>query len=198
MRVLPKKEFIETILNTGKLGVRGREFQMQIKPEPSELEVSIQENLDGLGFTVDWDLVSVGVSDDWEQPGIHWKYTVKYFDREVHSGSYHQGMGHHPLSLCIDAGMEIVGWRDINDLYAKHTAMIQNPTDVELFYCLFSDGAADFDAQTFEDWAGDIGYNVDSIKAHKIYESCCETGRVFRRVLCERTIARLREDFNEY
>jgi hypothetical protein len=46
------------------------------------------------------------------------------------------------------------------------------PTSDELLDCLASDAASVDNARSFEDWAGDFGYDTDSRKALRTYKTC--------------------------
>ena len=58
---------------------------------------------------------------------------------------------------------------------------------------LLLDGSADFDAQSFEDWCADYGYDTDSRKASETYEACCDTGRKLRAAFTPDELSALRE-----
>jgi hypothetical protein len=55
------------------------------------------------------------------------------------------------------------------------------------------DGGAYFDAQTFEDWCSDYGYDSDSRKAESIWKSCDEIGRNLARAFTAQELEELRE-----
>ena len=79
-------------------------------------------------------------------------------------------------------------------------AKIQKVTpDVhDVLHSLLSDGSAWFDAQSFEDWAGDFGYDSDSRKAEAVYRECLETGRKLTSALGAERVAELRSVFQDY
>lgn len=55
-----------------------------------------------------------------------------------------------------------------------------HPTLEEVLGCLLMEGAADFNAMSFEDWACEYGYDPDSRKAERVYNECVQLGRVLR------------------
>jgi len=55
-----------------------------------------------------------------------------------------------------------------------------HPTLAEVLGSLIMDGSADFNAQSFEDWASEYGYDTDSRKAEGIYNECVRIGRALR------------------
>lgn len=52
--------------------------------------------------------------------------------------------------------------------------------------------------QTFEDWAEDLGYDSDSMKAKNIYDDCLETGEKFLAGLGMKKLEELKEAFSNY
>jgi hypothetical protein len=72
------------------------------------------------------------------------------------------------------------------------------PSLNDVCHSLLSDGSAFFDGQRFEEWAGDLGYSDDSIKAKEIFETCDRIGRDLSRALSRDEIAGLREWASQY
>lgn len=63
---------------------------------------------------------------------------------------------------------------------------------------LLSDGSAFFDGERFEDWAENLGYSSDSIKAKETFEACDKIGRDLSRALSRDELAGLREWASQY
>lgn len=63
---------------------------------------------------------------------------------------------------------------------------------------LLSDGSAFFDGQRFEEWADDLDYSSDSIKAKETFEACDKIGRDLSRALSRDELAGLREWASQY
>ena len=59
---------------------------------------------------------------------------------------------------------------------------IKKPTSEDVLDALLSDADA-LQYDTFEDWAPELGYDTDSIKAKKIYEACRKTGSELKKLL---------------
>lgn len=138
-------------------------------------------------------------------------------DKVIWSGRYSQGIGCFDVkkvirftkerSLCAwQNGLEKHGLscrfkdkRGLVNLLAAFARSTKTHPDVDdvLFSCLL-DGQADFDGYSFEDFASEMGYDSDSIKAHKIYEECRETGRRFRSSFDHVELEHLREVANEH
>lgn len=71
------------------------------------------------------------------------------------------------------------------------------PTVADVLPALLMDGAAFMDAQTFEDWAADFGYDEDSRKAERDYHTCDATGRKLAGSFSSDELDALREWANE-
>lgn len=69
----------------------------------------------------------------------------------------------------------------------------QTPELEDVLSSVMLDGSPFFDAERFEDWAGEYGYSPDSIKAKEIFDVCDKTGREVARVFSPEEIQTLRE-----
>lgn len=65
-------------------------------------------------------------------------------------------------------------------------------------HSLLLDGSAFFDGERFEDWANNLGYSSDSIKAKETFEACDRTGRDLSRALSRDDLEALREWASTY
>lgn len=61
----------------------------------------------------------------------------------------------------------------------------KQPEAGDVLDCLASDASSVENAQSFEDWAGDYGYDTDSRKAHKTYTVCKRKAERLRKFLGE-------------
>lgn len=59
------------------------------------------------------------------------------------------------------------------------------PTVEEVLDCLASDAASVDNARSFEEWAGDFGFDIDSRKAERIYRACGRQATRLRNFLGE-------------
>jgi hypothetical protein len=62
-------------------------------------------------------------------------------------------------------------------------ALIGTPKLADVLDCLASDAAGFENAQSFEDWAAEYGYDTDSRKAEKVYRTVERQAKQLRRVL---------------
>ncbi len=158
------------------------------------------------------------VQDNW--PCI--EYTVQVMDsrkRPIWTGEYRLGVGHvkwpkaneaYPLGItqdemyCLNTvrmnpGAKIADkqlWADTASKLAKAQKVAPKLEDV--CHSILSDGSAFFDGQRFEDWAGDLGYSDDSIKAKETFEACDKIGRDLSRALSRDELSGLREWASQY
>jgi hypothetical protein len=155
---------------------------------------------------------------DW--PCITFDCVVKKNDKIVWTGFYSMGVGHVKIPKTPR-----VPWMMPNELEAtlftlqKHPyAQLKNkslhaklaawlarekeqnvkPLLPDVLNSILSDGSAYFDAETFEDWCSNFGYDSDSIKAKKMYDVCDETGRKMVQALGKQEIDELREMLQDY
>lgn len=153
-------------------------------------------------------------------PHVSFKITLSRNGREFWSGPYRFGIGHfrptaaeaaklgsfyyaHKLPAGADslaaawARKPYADFRDkeLTAAVAVEIAKMRKfaPTVEGVFLSILSDGAAYFDAQTFEEWAGDLGFSPDSISARAIFDECDRTGRAIARAFADDELAVLRE-----
>ncbi len=74
----------------------------------------------------------------------HWKCTLRQPDGRRMTVTFSKGSGHHG----------------------------EEPEAAEVLDCLASDSSGIENAQSFEDWCGEYGYDTDSRKAEKIFKTC--------------------------
>lgn len=141
-------------------------------------------------------------------PHIAYDVTLKRNGRSIWSGPYHLGVGHvkgfphgrlsmhewskldpvgHAARIPYDASAEA----RIAENLAK--AQKVTPKLADVIYSLLMDGSAYFDAQTFEDWCNEYGYDTDSRKAETIWKACDEIGRNLARAFNTQELEELRE-----
>lgn len=72
------------------------------------------------------------------------------------------------------------------------------PSLPDVLYSLLSDGDGYFNRLSFEEWAGNYGYDEDSRTAERMFRECQETGRKLSRAFTPAEIQELREAFQDY
>lgn len=75
--------------------------------------------------------------------------------------------------------------------WRQGTGIKEKPLPVEVLACCCRDW---LDAQdSFEEWAGNFGYDTDSRKAERIYQHCLATGDKLKLILTREQITKLAE-----
>jgi hypothetical protein len=177
----------------------------------------LAEVADRLGFTLDviaGPTAAVEPADSKDsKPWVHIAFSVRLMrnGREVLTTPYRMGVGHvskgallavrdvtNHEQLCQNAirnnrtpHHEAPGHLSLLEKAARLAKLV--PTLADVLHSLVCDGAAYFDAETFEDWASNYGYDPDSRKAKAVWKACDETGRKLSRVLSADELATLRE-----
>lgn len=123
---------------------------------------------------------------DWDKDANHWLCTFKRGDREL-STPYSQGSAHRTVTRqamlqfagCIPEGWKTgermpqgFGGRTLAVAEAERLCKPTEPDAANVLDCLASDAAGIENARSFEDWAGEYGYDEDSRKALDTYLLC--------------------------
>ena len=145
-------------------------------------------------------------------PHIAYDVTLKRNGKPIWSGPYKLGVGHvktPKLFSCARFTSKeqalLQTWQ--NTPYAEFTdkklhatvaaklAAAQNVTPKldDVLSSLLMDGSAYFDAQSFEEWCSDYGYDADSRKAEATWKACDEVGRNLARAFTPSELSDLRE-----
>jgi hypothetical protein len=82
--------------------------------------------------------------------------------------------------------------------YSMGSAHKLPPNVAGVMHCLVSDSQYVMDGTTFEQWAGDLGYDVDSISALRTFEACQKQARDFAALLEPGDMDRLVDLFRDY
>lgn len=177
--------------------------------EPTYLQTLIDE----LGLQINATLVPLSQSPDKDAKyvndmQIHWTVRVHRLKHALAADiqtTFSQGIGHLPKHL-YSSGCVMTADRDEAIRNALETGVyrfgikrgpLKRPTITDVLYCLMMDASA-LDHGTFESWAADYSYDVDSRKAEALYRACLETGLKLRAMLGDANLQRLREAFQDY
>jgi hypothetical protein len=94
----------------------------------------------------------------------------------------------------MDDSMDMDHWRCVIRCGSESMSLVfskgsghhgAEPTLEEVLDCLASDAAGYDNAQSFEDWAGELGYDTDSRKAERTYKAIAKQAESLKRVLSE-------------
>lgn len=87
-------------------------------------------------------------------------------------------------------------WASVAVKLAKAQGVVPQLSDT--LYSLLSDAEAFLQAQSFEEWASEFGYDADSRKAEGIYKLCVEIGRKLSRGVSPKAITKAKEILQDY
>lgn len=90
------------------------------------------------------------------------------------------------------------GTQSVIRAHISHNLLTGGPSLPAVLCSLLSDGAGYFDRLSFEEWAGNYGYDEDSRTAERMFHACQETGRKLARAFAPTEIQELREAFQDY
>ena len=64
------------------------------------------------------------------------------------------------------------GNKQLSTYFSQGYGITEEPTAEDVLNCLGSDSSGIENARSFEDWASEYGYNIDSRKAEKLFHIC--------------------------
>lgn len=150
----------------------------------------------------------------WEEPNwpsLNWRVVLKVNGKPALITDYSAGIGHIPgYRPTFGKGMTVYEAGVLSETletgrvprhqkpHIAKPGVIPDPSIENVLHSLLSDGAVDFDALSFEEFAAEFGYSEDSRDAERIYHACVDTGRQMRAALGIPMIEKLREAFQDY
>lgn len=168
----------------------------------TDYTAAVREIVPDLEYSAEFVPQSKSRNADAKEPSLNWRVTLKRGSLSLVT-DYMQGIGHLPKSEKAFNPRSVDGDKAVRraaeqGTFARHDGYVtsRNPIPAPelsgVLYCLLLDAEA-VDHGSFEDWAGNFGYDTDSRKAEGIYRACLETGLKLRAMLGDETIQRLRE-----
>jgi len=179
------------------------------------MKTTIEANdaLAQLGFALAHDIPAGRVEDNW--PCISYNVTLSFKGKPVLETPYRMGVGHVKIAKACPDG-SFVNWTekeqsmiytwqskpgaDFKDKQTQANIAAKlarkqgvKPELADVLHSLLMDGEAFFNAQSFEDWASEYGYDKDSRKAEAIYRQCDAIGRKLAAALPKEIIEQARE-----
>jgi hypothetical protein len=169
----------------------------------------IQALIDSIGieynaeFVPQWKSRNAGE----KSPSLNWTVTIKKGNQSL-STDYMQGIGHlknyqhgNRLVWYVDAvklAANTGKWNPNIKYETQHfTKDIPKPELIDVLYSLVLDSDV-INHPSFEDWANEFGYDVDSRKAEKTYRECMQIALKLRAMLGNDNLEKLREAFQDY
>lgn len=157
----------------------------------------------GLSMTTEFVPWSSSRNKGEKQPSLNWIVTIHKGNRVVWSGDYGAGMGHCPsYKQRITAEVDYAVKAECHDgrAYVARGNRIGKPilpAFADVIHSLMCDSSA-IDHASFDDWASDYGYDIDSRKAEAIYRACLAIALAFRNALGDVDFQRLRDAVRDY
>jgi hypothetical protein len=174
--------------------------------ERNEIETIVAE----LGLSVSAVFVpwSQSRNKNEKYPSLNWRVTLKRGDREILTTDYAAGFVHCPAykNPEYSQGRTIHGRRAIErecengraylgEWSKGGTRILPDTLDV---LCSLTLDASVLDSSGFEEWASEIGYDVDSRKAEAAYRACLEIALKLRAGIGDDGLAKLRDALSDY
>ncbi len=164
-----------------------------------------------LGLTISSKFVPWSQSRNYKPNGkvtdrsLNWLVTLSKDGREFLTTDYSAGIAHCPsyksIHLTVLDAEKIEfeteqGKRAIGDHYIFNGKPIL-PNTKDVLYSLLMDSSV-LDYSSFEQWASDSDYDIDSRKAETIYNACLSIALKLRNGIVEDGLERLRVAFQDY
>ena len=138
---------------------------------------------------------------------LNYKATILYNGKELFTTDYFMGIAHAPSykqgKLCVDDS-NAIKFEAENGQTFKHGNVISQyikkpiiPDTVDFFYCIQSDCDV-LNYSDFEDFADSFGYDKDSKRAEKIYQTCIKQALKLRNAIGETGLNKLAESYQDY
>lgn len=136
---------------------------------------------------------------------LNWRVTLQKDGQDLLTTDYSAGIGHCPSykqTMNRFEAERVVfecerGRRAFGEHFIQGKGSVLEPDAADVVYGLLMDASA-LDSPTYEQWAGEFGYDKDSRKGEAIYRACLEIALKLRAALGERVLSELREAFQDY
>jgi hypothetical protein len=83
---------------------------------------------------------------------------------------------HYKVTLRMDG-------RRLTTYFSMGLAHVKKPTADDVLSCLAMDAAGTENARSFEEWAGEYGYDTDSRKAERMFRTCQQQSRKLKKFI---------------
>lgn len=133
-----------------------------------------------------------------ESPQLRWRVSVRRNGREFYSTEYSAGCAHSPeyrQGRYVTAA--VVAECETGIHYGDRLGRPVPPPDAaDVVHCLLMDASGT--DETFEEWAGNLGYDPDSRKAEGIFKACRDVAAALRRTFTHEELESLETAFADY
>lgn len=195
------------------------------RTEAAERKAQINALLDELNLVYEAKFVPQSQSrlKDEKRPTLNWEIQIGHQPRSpsltprwIVKMDYMQGIGHHPQAKDAPPNLTLYQKRT-RDAAINHSAetgklikkdwgdgyledykrRLPKPELIDVMYSLVMDSDV-LNYTGFADWAENVGFDPDSIKAKAIYDQCIEHALRLRNNLGDAAFAKLQELFQDY
>ncbi len=136
---------------------------------------TLQAAIDALGLTMTAVFVPWSQSRNnlEKQRSLNWIVTIHRDGRAIVTTDYSAGIGHCPSYRQGRQSVDDAAAIEMETETGRDRKAAILPTIADVMYSLASDAAV-LDSPTYEDWAGEYGYDADSRKGEHTYRACLE------------------------
>ncbi len=140
---------------------------------------------------------------------INWKITLQN-GRSILETDYMQGIGHIPnyqkivpfnsrRTIAVETFEKLASelCLAVPNLDSRYGDKLKPPVLKDVLYSLIMDSDV-LNHDSFESWAGDFGYDIDSRKAEKTYHDCLAIALKLKGIIGNEAMEKLRELFQDY
>lgn len=192
-------------------------------PNRNSPQTKFQHAVDKLGLSLSCEFVPWSQSRNKNEKddrgnarrSLNWRVTLKRDGRDIIITDYSAGGGHCPsykqpmgrVSQYARAQQdELVELETENGRVAKRlnehmppyaTSKAIEPSPLDVIHSLVIDAGV-LDASSFEEWAGEYGYDIDSRKAEITYRACLDIALKLRNGIGEQGLEALRNASQDY
>lgn len=139
---------------------------------------------------------------------LNWRISILYNGRPVLTTDYSAGIAHCPAykagsRTTLDYVDAITAETERGRVVARNNSLGLGfgapitPVLSDVFASLTLDATV-LDYRSFEDWAADYGYDIDSRNAEKLYRECLKTALALRSAIGDGGLAALQQLFQDY
>lgn len=175
----------------------------------SEQKEQIKALLNKHGLTVESVFVPFSRSRNAgeKSPSLNWVVTLKHNGKNILTTDYSAGCGHCPSykqgqkiyandAVVLECEKGFKAKAGLGMHYYIDTRKPILPDSVDVVYSLLMDAEV-LDYSSYEEWAGNFGYDEDSRKGEQVYNACMKIALQFRRI-GGTVINELREAYQDY
>lgn len=160
------------------------------------MNATVKNVLEALGITIEADYAPHKTPAG-ESPELRWRVSVRRNGREFLSTEYSAGCAHSPEYKRNGGRVTpaVVQECDTGLCYGNRLWR-PTPDAANVVHCLLMDASGT--DETFEEWAGNLGFDPDSRKAEAMFRECCKTAAAFRRTFDREELESLEAAFVDY